>query len=462
VWAAVSSATCWSTISPSRCGQGIWPYLTPAGADIWTGGDGSSSLLLYPPDEARCQAGPKPRTLAGSRDPGHPRSARVVRADIVPPARCWRRVAMTTDTATTTTTPPAETFSLYLYVSPEVAIRCSRSHGWTRLALDLSLWTDDEREVLARYVTRVDDRLTVSWIPGRHSGEVPGTRKSVLVVEPPTVERLHELVRETAAAVAAKRRLEAERKAQHDREEEERRSAVLGASVESLVEYRGWTGQPRWAPTSEAQEVRPDAAELAAARNVELDRLRVEALGRLSPEDVVDPARNRLGEWHTVTVEQAGEQITLRCQRQTWPPELLEAAESLVSVRATELEEERAAWISEHGSPRLRRCAAEEIEHHAILRDEWLIHTYPGWQWYQNVDWLYDDPRNPRDEVFALADRAREQLPEAELGYWRNGHEWGYCAAARVRVPGETRPLRIVMVGAVHEDEIDDEEDEDY
>jgi len=48
------------------------------------------------------------------------------------------------------------------------------------------------------------------------------------------------------------------------------------------------------------------------------------------------------------------------------------------------------------------------------------------------------------------------------LGYLRDGHEWSYCAAARVRVPGETRPLRIVMIGAVHEDEIDDEEDEDY
>ncbi len=42
---------------------------------------------------------------------------------------------------------------------------------------------------------------------------------------------------------------------------------------------------------------------------------------------------------------------------------------------------ERALWVEERGSPRLRRLGAEKIEHDAVYQDERLAAERPGWAW---------------------------------------------------------------------------------
>lgn len=86
------------------------------------------------------------------------------------------------------------------------------------------------------------------------------------------------------------------------------------------------------------------------------------------------------------------------------------------------VDEERQSWIEEHGSDRLRRCAAEGIEHDAIYRDERLALERPGWSWYDDVDGRTCEARNPPGETFALLDEARKTEPAAQLRYYTVVH----------------------------------------
>lgn len=102
--------------------------------------------------------------------------------------------------------------------------------------------------------------------------------------------------------------------------------------------------------------------------------------------------------------------------------------------RIRQQQEVRNQWIAEHGSTRLQRMAAEEIECERVYLDERLALERPGWQWYQQADGDYDDPRNPPEEAFAMLDQARQVEPTAKLVYWRVDHDCdddcegsGYC-----------------------------------
>jgi len=97
---------------------------------------------------------------------------------------------------------------------------------------------------------------------------------------------------------------------------------------------------------------------------------------------------------------------------------------------------ERASWIGEHGSDRLQRLLAEDIEHDAVYYDERLAADRPGWRWYRDVPGRIDEPRNPPAEALALLDEARRIVPDAELQYYaieddETGEmlETGYVAA---------------------------------
>lgn len=91
-------------------------------------------------------------------------------------------------------------------------------------------------------------------------------------------------------------------------------------------------------------------------------------------------------------------------------PALRELAQYAVGARDADALE-RLEWISQHGSQRLRRCVAEQIEHTArttlIYRDERLAAEMPGWRWDGSDLPSWDDARNPPSEAFALLDRAR-------------------------------------------------------
>jgi multidrug efflux pump subunit AcrA (membrane-fusion protein) len=76
---------------------------------------------------------------------------------------------------------------------------------------------------------------------------------------------------------------------------------------------------------------------------------------------------------------------------------------------------ERDSWAERHGSDRLKRCIAEDIECGRLYRAERLAKELPGWRFYDDVPWQTHDPRNPTEDAFALLDEARAMLPEAYL-----------------------------------------------
>lgn len=85
---------------------------------------------------------------------------------------------------------------------------------------------------------------------------------------------------------------------------------------------------------------------------------------------------------------------------------------------------DRAAWIEQHGSDRLKRCVAEGFEHSAIYFDERLAAERPGWQWYSELPGVTKDIRNPREEALTLLDRARLTEPSAILRWYESDAEY--------------------------------------
>lgn len=82
-------------------------------------------------------------------------------------------------------------------------------------------------------------------------------------------------------------------------------------------------------------------------------------------------------------------------------------------------EAERADWIREHGSRRLRRMLEEGIECDAVYRDERLGHELgEGWGWIKHVRGEGDEPRNVLEDAFTTLDEARSSRPDARLNYW--------------------------------------------
>lgn len=140
------------------------------------------------------------------------------------------------------------------------------------------------------------------------------------------------------------------------------------------------------------------------------------------------------------------QQIAERCEQaheREIARERAEADREQVRVEAAAAyDAERAQWISEHGSKRLRICLAEDIECDAAYRDERLAVERPGWQWMADVDGDDDDARNPPVDALDILDVARQTAPDAVLRYWeRDGSidpdtgeetdEWrGYVALA--------------------------------
>jgi len=76
-----------------------------------------------------------------------------------------------------------------------------------------------------------------------------------------------------------------------------------------------------------------------------------------------------------------------------------------------------AAWVTLHGSNRLKRSVREGIECKAIYIDERLSLERPGWCWYSSCEGKSSEPRNPTESVFTLLDEARKFDAEATLSY---------------------------------------------
>lgn len=93
------------------------------------------------------------------------------------------------------------------------------------------------------------------------------------------------------------------------------------------------------------------------------------------------------------------------------------------------------AWATAHGSDRLKKCVANDIECGAVYRDERLALEYPGWEVDGSKLPTFDDPRNPPAEALELLDKARASLPAdwtaeerkfAELRFWSQKVEDDY------------------------------------
>src|SRR5579884_1643126 len=98
----------------------------------------------------------------------------------------------------------------------------------------------------------------------------------------------------------------------------------------------------------------------------------------------------------------------------------IEEREAEEAARRAAEKAEREEWIAAHGSRRLRRLAAEGIEHDAVYRDERLALERPAWQWSQLGDGEHlpgREPRNAPEAALDLLDAARQDDPGAELRY---------------------------------------------
>jgi len=93
-------------------------------------------------------------------------------------------------------------------------------------------------------------------------------------------------------------------------------------------------------------------------------------------------------------------------------------AEARAAQEKAQEEADRAAWIEAHGSPRLKRLAAEGIEYMATYRDERLAIERPDWEWKPRNLYL-SEPRNAPLEAIALLDEARKTESSCKLSYYK-------------------------------------------
>lgn len=84
----------------------------------------------------------------------------------------------------------------------------------------------------------------------------------------------------------------------------------------------------------------------------------------------------------------------------------------------TEEQQERANWIEQHGSIRLKRLVQEGIKHDAVYADERLSADRAGWCYYGNAVGEFCDAINAPIEAFDVLDAARTTASDAQLSYY--------------------------------------------
>jgi hypothetical protein len=83
----------------------------------------------------------------------------------------------------------------------------------------------------------------------------------------------------------------------------------------------------------------------------------------------------------------------------------------------TDYDNERAAWISEHGSPRLKRLAEEKLRHNETYLTERLAAERPGWSYHEDVCGEEKKIRDAESDALDALDEARQTAPDATLGW---------------------------------------------
>lgn len=114
--------------------------------------------------------------------------------------------------------------------------------------------------------------------------------------------------------------------------------------------------------------------------------------------------------------------------------EILAAATGEYAARMADIARQQAAaedaeatkqciWISEHGSSRLQRLIAEDIECVSVYLEERLALERPGWAYDADVRGEAAVPRNSKQAGLDLLDEARKTASDAKLAWWVIAHQ---------------------------------------
>ena len=81
------------------------------------------------------------------------------------------------------------------------------------------------------------------------------------------------------------------------------------------------------------------------------------------------------------------------------------------------VEAEKAQWIEQHGSARLKRCVAEDINCQGLYETERLALDRPDFVYKDTVEWACSEPVNPPEAAFDFLDLMRKTAPDAVLKF---------------------------------------------
>lgn len=180
---------------------------------------------------------------------------------------------------------------------------------------------------------------------------------------------------------------------------------------------------------------RAEAREWLDAHYMHCDLPAVVALSAIIEDPEGDPDRAVVGWFSALSRAAAAVEVAEYLDAQHATPEERKAVaeafghhvpHAVTAIKRSRAQQAQLAWIKEHGSARLQLCAAEEIEHDAIYRDERLALERPGWRWERDVAGEEHEPRNPPLEALELLTEARETDPDCCLMWWTVERDDGF------------------------------------
>jgi hypothetical protein len=206
---------------------------------------------------------------------------------------------------------------------------------------------------------------------------------------------------------------------------------VLPPEYLGVVDLTSWEAG-RWSPESkDPTAIHRDtlprgllrsaapAAVVAALRAIELYVADIEQMARdyhaRVEQAVAAHIAEQDGNVHTLAEIVAAHRAARESAAADKTRQAAEAAEAKAAALA-----DRAAWIKQHGSSRLKRLVAAAIEHDAVYRDERIAHDRPEWIWSARAGiGALESPRNAPEAALDLLDAARATEPKSQLKYYR-------------------------------------------
>jgi hypothetical protein len=286
-------------------------------------------------------------------------------------------------------------FEVFVSASDAVrasAVRPSVRPGYYAVELDTGTLSEAERNVLAGWASEE------SKTPGVVA--LNSSYRNRLNVPAPTSEAIIARVQMELAKIAE----ESQKKQRYEELKEVAIRWALAQPAESLIRKNSYANDE--IKNLVSAELGEDVYALTGKSTVEIDWNDPRLAGK--------KAECR-AEIERLQAEKAAQKAAEQAQK--------EAAEAAKQA-------EMRTWIEAHGSERLKRCLAEGIECSASYRDERLAAERPDWQWYDEVSGVYDEPRNPPVEAFAMLDDARKFDPAAKLIHIKGSDPSAYAVKA--------------------------------